>query len=170
MDVNWSELFLFSVPPLELIVRGTAIYWFLFLLFRVVLRRDIGSVGIADILLLVLVADASQNAMAGEYRSVSDGIVLVSTIAGWNFAIDVLCYRYSRLRRILEPAPQCLMRDGKLLRRNMRKELITEAELMAKLREEQVDDPAQVKAAFMEADGNISVLKRTGRAGAKSKH
>jgi uncharacterized membrane protein YcaP (DUF421 family) len=158
------------VPPLELIVRGTAMYWFLFLLFRVVMRRDVGSVGIADILLLVLIADASQNAMAGEYRSVSDGMVLVSTIAGWNFAIDVVCYRYPRLRRILEPAPLCLMRDGKLLRRNMRKELISEPELMAKLREEQIDDPAQVKVAFMEADGSISVLKRSSRAGAKSRH
>src|SRR5712671_6327012 len=107
MDIDWSELFLFSMPPLELIVRGTAMYWFLFLLFRVVMRRDVGSVGIADILLLVLIADASQNAMSGEYRSVSDGIVLVSTIAGWNFAIDMICYHYPRLRRILEPAPLC---------------------------------------------------------------
>ena len=83
MDVDWHALFAFSVPPLELIVRGSAIYWFLFLLFRLVLRRDIGAIGVADVLLLVLVADAAQNAMAGEYRSISDGILLVSTIIGW---------------------------------------------------------------------------------------
>ena len=64
-----SELFGLSVSPLELVVRGTAMYWFLFVLFRVVLRRDTGSLAIADVLLLVIIADAAQNAMSGSYQS-----------------------------------------------------------------------------------------------------
>lgn len=60
--MDWSALFAFDVSPMELIVRGTLMYWFLFLVFRFVLQRDIGSVGVADVLLIVLVADASQNA------------------------------------------------------------------------------------------------------------
>ena len=79
-----SELFRFGVDPWELVLRGSAMYWFLFLLFRLVLRRDAGSIAIADILLLVLIADASQNAMAGGYDHVADGMVLVATIAAWN--------------------------------------------------------------------------------------
>jgi len=63
---GWQELFGLSVSPFELIVRGTVVYWFLVLTFRFVLRRDAGSVGLADILLLVIIADAAQNAMAGE--------------------------------------------------------------------------------------------------------
>jgi uncharacterized membrane protein YcaP (DUF421 family) len=71
MDIDWHSLFTFSVAPLELVIRGSAVYWFLFLVFRLVLRRDVGAIGIADVLLLVLVADAAQNAMAGDYRSIS---------------------------------------------------------------------------------------------------
>jgi hypothetical protein len=74
-------LFRLGMSPLELFVRGTAVYWFLFLLFRFVLRRDAGAIGIADILLLVLIADASQNAMAGGYETVADGFLLVATAA-----------------------------------------------------------------------------------------
>jgi len=84
-----SELFRFDVSPWELIVRGTLMYWFLFALFRFVLRHDVGSLAIADVLLVVLIADAAQNAMSGGYDSVSGGVVLVATIAAWNQFSDV---------------------------------------------------------------------------------
>jgi uncharacterized membrane protein YcaP (DUF421 family) len=57
MAVDWQSVFSLSMPPLELVVRGSAVYWFLFLVFRFLLKRDVGAVGIADILLLVLVAE-----------------------------------------------------------------------------------------------------------------
>ena len=168
MNVDWAALFSFSVSPLELIVRGTAIYWFLFLMLRFVMRRDLSSVGIADILLLVLLADAAQNAMAGEYRSITDGLVLLSTIAGWDWAIDWVAYRFPALRRALEPPPVRLVSNGRLLAKNLRREYITEPEIMAKLREAGVEDLAQVKAAYLETDGEISVLKRATRQRSRS--
>jgi uncharacterized membrane protein YcaP (DUF421 family) len=58
-DIDWGELFGLSVPALELVIRGSAIYWFLFLMFRFVLRRDIGSIGITDVLFVVIIADAA---------------------------------------------------------------------------------------------------------------
>src|SRR5690349_11916057 len=103
-----SELFRLSVDPWELVVRGTAVYWFLFLLFRFVLRRDVGSIAIADVLLLVLIADASQNAMAGGYDSITDGCILVMTIAGWNYALDWVTFHVPFVRRIIEPKPLVL--------------------------------------------------------------
>src|SRR5262245_10628472 len=158
-------LFRFGVSPLELLVRGTAMYWFLFLLFRFVLRRDAGAVGIADILLLVLIADASQNAMAGGYQSVPDGVLLVSTIAAWNWLLDWGSYRNRWIRLLAEPPPLVLVRRGRMLRRNLRRELISVPELMAHLREQGVDKLADVKVARMEPDGQISVI-REGRDGA----
>ena len=158
MTLDWQALFSFSVAPLELVVRGSAIYWFLFAVFRIVLRRDVGAIGVADILLLVLVADAAQNAMAGEYRSISDGIVLVSTIIGWNVAIDRIAFRFPAARRLLEPAALPLVRNGVVLHRNLRREYITVDELRAKLREHGVADLAEVKVAHLESDGEISVL------------
>ncbi len=160
---DFAELFRLSMNPLELVVRGTAVYWFLFLLFRVVLRRDAGSIAIADVLLLVLIADAAQNAMAGGYESVSDGIVLVGTIACWNWLIDWMTFRFAFMRRLLEPRPLVLVDNGKAIRRNMRKELITMDELMAKLREEGVDRLDGVKRATLESDGEISVICKEGQ-------
>ena len=91
MDLDWSALFGLSLSPLELIVRGTAMYWFLFLLFRVVIRRRVGAVGISDVLLLVIIADASQNAMSGDYQSISDGIASLSVGAPGSAIVKATC-------------------------------------------------------------------------------
>lgn len=64
--IEWGALFGSSIPAVELVVRGSAIYWFLFVLFRAFLRRNVGSIAISDVLLVVLIADAAQNGMAGE--------------------------------------------------------------------------------------------------------
>jgi uncharacterized membrane protein YcaP (DUF421 family) len=155
-----GTLFRIGVDPVELVVRGTAVYWFLFLLFRFVLRRDAGSLGIADILLLVLIADASQNAMSGGYETVTDGVVLVATIAGWNWLMDWASYRFNVVRRFTEPRPLVLVRRGRIIARNLRREFVTIPELMASLREQGIDKLADVKMARMEADGAISVIRR----------
>jgi len=157
--LDLGRLFAFSVSPLELIVRGSAVYWFLFLIFRIILRRNVGSIAIADVLVLVVIADAAQNAMAGSYESVSDGFVLVGTIVLWNVALDFAAYRFAPLRRLLEPRPLPLVRNGRLLRHNLRKEFLTEDEVTAQLREKGIEDLAQVKQACMESDGQISVIK-----------
>jgi uncharacterized membrane protein YcaP (DUF421 family) len=159
MSLDLGRLFAFSVSPLELIVRGSAVYWFLFLIFRVILRRNVGSIAIADVLVLVVIADAAQNAMAGSYESVSDGFVLVGTIVLWNVGLDFAAYRFAPLRRLLEPRPLPLVRNGRLLRHNLRREFLTEDEVTAQLREKGIENLAQVKQACMESDGNISVIK-----------
>lgn len=159
--VHWADLFAFSISPLELIVRGSAIYWFLFLIFRTLMRRNVGSIAIADVLVLVIIADAAQNAMAGEYRSISDGMVLVATIVGWNVLLDWATYAVPALGRMLEAPPLLLVRDGRLLRRNMRKEFLTEEELRYQLRQKGVERIEDVKRAHMEPDGAISVVTRT---------
>jgi uncharacterized membrane protein YcaP (DUF421 family) len=160
LSIDWNDLFGLSMSPAELVVRGSAMYWFLFLIFRFVVRRDIGAVGIADLLVLVIVADASQNAMAGEYRSISDGMILVATLIGWNVALDWLSYRFPGFRRFAEAGPILLIENGRMLKRNMRREWITDEELWAKLREAEVDSLEQVKEAYIESDGQISIIKK----------
>jgi uncharacterized membrane protein YcaP (DUF421 family) len=159
-----SELFRFDLSPWELVLRGSAMYWFLYLLFRFILRRDVGSIAIADILLLVLIADASQNAMAGGYSTVAEGFVLVATIAAWNYLLDWAAYRFEPVRRLVEAGPLMLVRDGRVLRHNLRQELLSLDDLYAKLRKQGIEDVAQVKSAFMESDGSISVIRLAGGA------
>ncbi len=138
MSLDWGEIFGINVSPLELIIRGTAMYLLLFVLFRVVVRRRVGAIGMADILILVIIADAAQNAMSGEYKSVTEGAILVGTILFWNLAIDWLNFRVPALRNWLEPPPMLLIRDGRLIHRNLRHEFVTEDELKSKLREKGV--------------------------------
>jgi uncharacterized membrane protein YcaP (DUF421 family) len=158
--MDWSELFGLSVSPWELVIRGSAMYLFLFLLFRVVVKRRVGAVGMGDILVLVIVADAAQNGMAGEYRSITDAFILVGTIIGWNTLVDWLTYRWPRLQKILEPPPLLLVDDGRVLWRHLRHEFMSEQDLKTELREHGVTDPRQVAKAFMEADGQVTVIKK----------
>jgi uncharacterized membrane protein YcaP (DUF421 family) len=158
--IDWQELFALSVSPLELFVRGSMIYLFLFAVFRLILRRDAGAIAIADVLFLVIIADAAQNALAGEYRSVTDGIILISTIIGWNLLFDWLAFRFPRLRRILEAKELLLIRDGRFIHRNMRREFLSVKDLESKLREHGIEDKREVKAAYLESDGNVSVIRK----------
>ena len=161
--MDWGELFRLTVNPLELIVRGSVTYWFIIVLFRVLLRRRVGAVGIADILLLVLIADAAQNAMSGEYKSITDGALLVTTIIGWTVLIDWATYQFPRIATLLQPAPLPLIQHGRMNRRNMREELLSEDELRAKLREQGIERIEDVKRATMESDGVVTVVRYDGR-------
>ena len=161
--MDWGALFRLTVNPVELIVRGTATYWFIFLLFRVVLRRSVGAIGIADVLLLVLIADAAQNAMADDYKSLTDGAILVSTILGWNVLFDWISYRFPRIGKLVEPRPLPLVEYGRMNRHHMREELVSEDELMAKLREQGIERIEEVKRAMMESDGVVTVIRYDGR-------
>ena len=160
LDVDWNALFAFSVSPLELVVRGTAMFWFLYLLFRLVLRRDVGSVGMADILIFVIIADAAQNALSGEYKSITDGMLLVGTIVVWNVIVDWAAFKFQFLRPILEPPPLIIVRNGRINRRALRHQYMTVEELQSKLRAEGVESVADVKLALFEPNGEFSVISR----------
>ncbi|NOV27909.1 DUF421 domain-containing protein [Cupriavidus necator] len=160
LSFDWREALLFTLSPLEIIVRGTLMYWALFVLFRFVARRDVGSLGIADLLVIVIVADAAQNGMAGKGESVADAVLLVVTLIAWNRLIDLLSFHFPAFQRFATPRKVLLVRDGAKLRENMRRESITDEELEAKYREEGVDSLDQVKALYLEADGKVSVIKK----------
>lgn len=157
--MDWNSIFLPDVPVSEIILRGSVMYITLFVLLRIVLKRQTGGLGITDVLLVVLIADAAQNAMAGRYNSIADGVVLVSTIVFWSYAFDWLGYQLRWFRKLIEPPPLMLVQDGKMLRKNMRHELITEEELMSQIREQGLDNLDNVKKAYMESDGQISVVQ-----------
>ena len=158
-SIDWPTLFEFSVSPFELMLRGTLIYLFLFIIFRFVMRRDAGSFATADILILVIIADASQNGMAGEYKSVSDAFVLIATLIGWNILLDWLAFRFPLMRRIIQPPERLLVRDGQIIQRNLRHEFMSSDELMSALHEQGIGDLHEVKAAYIEGDGQVSVIK-----------
>jgi len=158
-DIEWKNVVLPTIPLIEIILRGSVMYLSLFILLRVTLKRQGGTLGMTDLLLIVLLADASQNAMAGEYKSLPDGIVLVATIVFWSYALDWLSFKFPRLQYLIEPPPLLLIKNGQLLPRNMRRELITEVDLKGQLRQQGISDISKVKEAYIETDGRISVIE-----------
>jgi len=167
MNIDWRSVFFPSVGVGEIFLRGTIIYLFLFFILRL-LRREAGAIGISDLLLVVLIADAAQNAMSSDYKSIPDGLILVGSIAFWSYFLDWLGYRFPRVRRLLRPPPLPLIKDGRMLRRNMRQEMITEDELIGHLRENGIERIEEVKKAYLEGDGRISVITAGSKGDSKS--
>jgi len=164
-DINWHSAFVPTVSISEIILRGTLMYLGIFTILRFVLKREAGTVGMGDLLMMVLLADAAQNAMASEYKSVPEGIILVSTIIFWNFALDWLGYRFSFFHRFVHPPAIVLVKEGRMLRRNMQKEMITPDELLSQAREQGVETIKQIKIAHLEGDGRISFIPREDKSG-----
>lgn len=156
--IRWSKTFAPSQPIPETIFRGSIVYLAIFVLLRVLLRRQTGGLSTTDLLVIVLLGDAAQNAMAGSYSSVTDGLILILTIAFWAYAVDWLTYHVPLLRRMLTAPSLLLAQDGRMNRRNMRRELITEDELMEQVRQQGLADLSEVRLAYMEGDGSISVV------------
>jgi uncharacterized membrane protein YcaP (DUF421 family) len=157
LQVDWSKLFIPSVPIAETVIRGSCMYLALFVMLRF-FRRQTGSLGAADLLVLLLIADAAQNGMAGEYKSVTDGVILVATIVGWEYLLDWLGFRSTWFEKVIERSPLLLIRDGKIFSQNLRSELISEQDLLAHLRLKGVAGPEEVQQCFLEGDGHISVV------------
>lgn len=165
MTVNWHALFVPDGSLLEIFIRGTIIYFVLLAALRVLIRRHIGSMSLMDLLVMVLIADAAQNAMAGDYTTITEGLALCGTLIGWNYFLDWASYQSPFISRLLEPPALIVVRDGKLLRRNMRREFLTEEELKSQLREQGIEDLSQVKRACIEPDGAISIARVKGHQG-----
>jgi uncharacterized membrane protein YcaP (DUF421 family) len=158
-EIDWQFAFVCSLHIGEIVLRGTIVYLFLFVLLRL-LRRGAGAIGISDLLVVVLIADAAQNAMASEYKSITEGLILVTTIVVWDYFLDWLGYRFSPVRRLLRPSPLLLIKDGRILRRNLRREMISEEELLEQLREQGVETVGEVTKSYIEGDGHISVITK----------
>lgn len=160
LPADWGDVFKLGTPLLEIFVRGSAMYLGIFVLLRVVLRREVGTVGLPDILMIVFLADAAQNGMAGEYTTVTDGLLLVCVIVFWNVLLDQLAFHSDFVARFVHPPPVRLVKDGHMMRRNMRRESVTEDELWTHLRAQGIEELAEVKSAQIEGNGEITVIKR----------
>jgi uncharacterized membrane protein YcaP (DUF421 family) len=108
---------------------------------------------------ILLIAEAAAHAF-GDYTSMVDGVVVVATLIGWAYLLNVLSFHAPIIERLVSAPPLRVVRDGRLLRRNVRREYLTEEELMAHLRQEGIDSLDDVKAAYVEGEGNFTVVVR----------
>ncbi len=155
---SWTKFLIPNYPLFEIFIRGTIIYLFLFFALRFILKRETAGVGISDLLVIVLIADAVQNGMAGDYTSVPDALILAITIIGWDWALNYLAYHYHGLRGIIRPTPMKLIDNGHLIQSNVRKEMLTHEEIIGQLRQQGIDSIDNVKEAWIESDGMITAI------------
>lgn len=156
--MDWARLFSFDTPPSEIFIRGTVIYIAIYALLRVVLKREAGTNGITDLIVVVLIADAAQNGMVSGYRSISDGILLVGVIIGWSYLLNWMAHRWPSVARLLRPGPLLVIYEGAFLYANMRKEMITEEQVREQARKQGIADLSVVREGRMESDGQFSFL------------
>jgi uncharacterized membrane protein YcaP (DUF421 family) len=161
--LDWQGIFVPEHSLLEMVVRGTIMYLLVFALVRLMSKRQIGGLGPSDVLVIVLLAEVAGNGFtASDYRSVSEGAVLVATLLGWTYVLEWLGNRFPAMERLIREPKLKLIENGRMLRRNMQAELVTREELLAQLREKGLEDYDDVAAAYMEADGRISVIRKKG--------
>jgi len=156
--IDWHAIFIPSISVIELFIRGSLVYLALFSVLRFLPSRQLGTLGITDLLVVVLFVEAAQNAMASNYTSITEGGILVGTVIFWSYLLNWLGYKFPAFQRFLNPPPLLLVKNGRMIERHLQRELITEDELMSKLRQQGVEFLADVKLAFMETDGSISII------------
>src|SRR5688572_4173887 len=157
--IDWRTMFVPTGSVPELVLRATVMYLLILAGFRV-FRRDAGSLSVSDLLVVVLIADAAQNGMAGEYKSLTEGAIVVATIFAWNYVLDWLAYRSRVFKWLLHPPAVLLVRNGQILARNLRAEWITRDDLRQQRREQGVEDVRTVRKCYLESDGKISVIRQ----------
>jgi uncharacterized membrane protein YcaP (DUF421 family) len=154
-------MFVPNESVLGIVIRGTIMYLGMFVLLRI-FRRQSGSVSMADLLVIVIIADAAQNGMAGDAKSIVEAFILIGTIIFWDFVIDWLGFTSPLMARVLEPPPLVLIRNGRFIKKNLATEMLTEEEVMSQLRQQGVEHLADVKESGLESNGEFSVLTLSG--------
>lgn len=160
MSIDWQGIFLPTVSLLEILIRGSIFYLAIFFFLRFLPPRAMGGLSLSDVLVVVLIADAAQNGMSADYRSITEGLLLVMTIILWSYFIDTLDFYFPKLR-LTSNTPVLLIKNGKMLKANMKSEKISESELMSQIRQYGLDTFDDVKCAYMEGDGHISVIVKS---------
>ena len=149
-----------SVAWWELIVRSIIVYVVLIILLRITGKRQVGQLAPFDLVLLLVLSNAVQNAMNGGDNSVTGGIISAVTLIGLNFIVGYLTFRSKRLEVLLEGQPEVLIHNGRLFEKVMARARLTHHELNAALRQEGCVSVADVHCAILENNGNITVHQR----------
>jgi len=153
-----EEMWVPTIHWAVLMLRALLVYLFLLILLRLTGKRQIGQLAPFDLVLLLVLSNAVQNAMNGGDNSYTAGVISSSTLIGTNFLVGLATYKWKWLAGIVEGKPTLLIHNGKADEAAMRYEKMTHHELMAALRENGLTSVEQVHCAILENNGKISVV------------
>jgi uncharacterized membrane protein YcaP (DUF421 family) len=144
----------------EFIVRASVVYLAVMALLRMGGKRQVGQMGMAQLVALLLISNAVQNAMNGNDASITGGIILASVIMIWSFAFEVVTSRSKRWENLIQGRPRILIRNGKLIPDALRREHLSVSELRTALRKQGVHELNLIDHAILESDGFISIRRK----------
>ncbi len=151
-----------TIPAWNIVLRTAAIYLIVLIGLRLAGKREIGQMTVFDLVVLLLLANAVQNAMVGPDTSLVGGILAAIVLLVLNATVARLRLRWPRLRRLVEGTPTLLVLHGQVISDHLRREGVDQETLEAALREHGVADLSDVEMAVLEIDGSISVVPAGG--------
>jgi|SRR3954451_2597532 len=146
---------------MDIVFRGIVVFFFLYLLTRIVGRRELSSLEPFDLILLIILGDSVQQGLTQDDYSITGAVIAISTIAVLQVATSYVSFRVPRLRPLLDGEPIVVVEDGKAIEGNLKRERLSVEELMEEARLQQIGSLDEIQWAVLETSGNISFIKKS---------
>src|SRR5204863_4861538 len=153
-----------GVPLVDLVLRAIVLFFFMYVLTRIVGRRELASLEPFDLILLIVLGDAIQQGLTQDDYSVTGAVLVIGTLALLQVFTSYGSFKFPRLRPVLEGEPVIIVENGQPIEKNLRRERLTVEEIAAQARIQQIESLNDVKWAVLETSGQISFIKK-GEAG-----
>jgi uncharacterized membrane protein YcaP (DUF421 family) len=145
---------------MDIVVRAFFGFLFIFVLTRLIGRRELSSLEPFDLILLVVVGDLMQQGITQSDMSFTGAVLATGTFAVLVLAVSYLGFRFRRLQPLLDPQPLIVVQDGGVIESNLRKERMTVDELLAEARLQQIASLDEIRWAVLESNGKLSFIKK----------
>src|SRR2546425_1335153 len=156
----FSDMFYLGLPWAEKVLRPIFVYVFLILGLRIAGKRELAQLNPFDLVVLLTLSNAVQNAIIGDDNSVTGGVIGATTLLLVNYLVVRFLYSHDRLEQIVEGAPEVLVKDGEIQTGNCQRELITASELAAAAHRQGLSSLDEVETAILESGGTISFFAK----------
>jgi uncharacterized membrane protein YcaP (DUF421 family) len=146
---------------MDIVLRAVFVFGFLYLLLRVMGRRELSSLEPFDLILLIILGDAVQQGLTQDDYSLTGAVLAVGTIALLQVATSYVNFKFPRVRKVLDGEPLVIVQDGRFIKRNMDRERLTEDDVAESARQESIASMDEVAWAVIETSGQISFIKKS---------
>ncbi|HEX6571722.1 MAG TPA: YetF domain-containing protein [Steroidobacteraceae bacterium] len=146
---------------MESVIRAAVVYVVLLVLFRIAGKRSLAEITSFDLVLLLIISEATQQAMIDNDNSMTNSLLLVSTLIGMNILLSIVTKRWKSFDKLVEDVPLVILKNGEPIRERMRKERVDEHDIMEAARaSEGLERLDQIKYAILERTGHITIVPK----------
>ncbi|MDF5723396.1 MAG: DUF421 domain-containing protein [Rhizonema sp. PD37] len=147
---------------MDAVLRAVAVYFFLFILFRIAGKRSLAQITTFDFILLLIVSEATQNAMLGNDYSLTNGFLVILTLIGIDILLSLWKRQSPEIGKLIDGVPLIIVEEGRPLKDRMAKARVNEDDILTAARESQgLERMDQIKYAVLERSGGISIIPKS---------